>query len=106
VRRLEEIRPVAILHTPPARPSSTSGRHGRLGASERTRRRGATVTLRHAEVLDKAGNFYTANLRGASQKIEYTLKGDAEETYEPHSRSRGSVTSPCRAILADSRSIG
>ena len=26
---------------------------------------GTTVTLRHAEVLDKAGNFYTENLRAA-----------------------------------------
>ena len=29
---------------------------------------GTTVTLRHAEVLDKDGNFYTDNLRGAAQR--------------------------------------
>jgi alpha-L-rhamnosidase len=40
-------------------------------------------------VLDKAGNFYTANLRGAPQKVEYTLKGGGEETYEPHFTFQG-----------------
>ena len=36
---------------------------------------GTTVTLRHAEVLDKDGNFYTANLRKAKAAVQYTLKG-------------------------------
>ena len=37
---------------------------------------GTTITLRHAEVLDQHGNFYTENLRSAKQIIRYTLKGD------------------------------
>ena len=38
--------------------------HGRLGAARRCRGPpGTTVTLRHAEMLDKDGNFYTENLR-------------------------------------------
>jgi len=46
---------------------------------------GTVVTLRFAEVLDKAGNLYTANLRRASQTDRYTLKGGGTpETYEPH----------------------
>jgi alpha-L-rhamnosidase len=45
---------------------------------------GTTVRLHHAEVLDKQGNFYTANLRTAQQADSYTLKGGAEETFEPH----------------------
>lgn len=45
---------------------------------------GTKITLKHAEVLDKDGHFYTTNLRQADQKIEYTLKGDGQEIYEPH----------------------
>ena len=37
------------------------------------------MTLRHAEVLDKQGNFYTANLRGAKADGAYTLKGGGPE---------------------------
>ena len=45
---------------------------------------GERVVLRHAEVLDAEGNFYTDNLRSARARIEYTLKGGGPETYEPH----------------------
>ena len=45
---------------------------------------GTTVTLRHAEVLDKQGNFYTENLRKAKATLQYTLKGGGPETFEPH----------------------
>ncbi|MBB4080681.1 alpha-L-rhamnosidase [Lewinella aquimaris] len=44
---------------------------------------GTTVTVEHAEVLDKEGNFYTTNLRAAKQRIDYTLAGGAEETFRP-----------------------
>jgi len=52
---------------------------------------GTTVTLRHAEVLDADGNIYTDNLRvpkdgkpgGARQTDKYTLRGGAEEVFEP-----------------------
>jgi len=50
---------------------------------------GDKVTLHHAEVLDKRGNFYTENLRAAKQEIGYTLRGGAEETYEPHFTFQG-----------------
>ena len=45
---------------------------------------GTKIILKHAEVLDKDGNFYTENLRAADQLLEYTLKGGGEEIYEPH----------------------
>jgi len=51
---------------------------------------GATVTLRHAEVLNPDGTIYTANLRGAPQTDQYTLRGpqgDGQgevEVFEPH----------------------
>ncbi len=45
---------------------------------------GEEVVLRHAEVLDAKGNFYTENLRSAKQTVRYTLKGDKDgETYHP-----------------------
>jgi alpha-L-rhamnosidase len=45
---------------------------------------GDTVTISHAEVLDKEENFYTANLRAAKAQDRYILKGGGEETFEPH----------------------
>jgi alpha-L-rhamnosidase len=45
---------------------------------------GTTITLRYAEVLDRTGDLYTANLRRAGQTDRYTLRGDGEERYEPH----------------------
>ncbi len=45
---------------------------------------GTTITLRYAEVLDRTGDLYTANLRRAGQTDRYTLKGEGEERYEPH----------------------
>lgn len=50
---------------------------------------GATVTIRHAEVLDQEGNFYTDNLRSATQIVRYTLKGGGEELFEPHFTFQG-----------------
>ncbi len=50
---------------------------------------GTKITLRHAEVLDKEGNFYTENLRDAEQKVEYTFKGSGEEIFEPHFTFQG-----------------
>lgn len=50
---------------------------------------GDKITLYHAEVLDKEGNFYTENLRPAKQKNEYILKGNGEEFFEPHFTFQG-----------------
>ena len=45
---------------------------------------GDKITIQHAEVLDKNGNFYTENLRAAKATATYILKGGGEETFEPH----------------------
>jgi alpha-L-rhamnosidase len=50
---------------------------------------GQKITLKHVEVLDQEGNIYTANLRKAQQKIEYTFKGSEVETFEPHFTFQG-----------------
>ena len=44
---------------------------------------GEQITIHHAEVLDKEGNFYIDNLRAARQEVVYTLKGGGQEIYEP-----------------------
>jgi len=45
---------------------------------------GHKVVIRHAEVLDKYGNFYIDNLRAANATATYYLSGKGEETFEPH----------------------
>lgn len=47
-------------------------------------RKGDRVVLRFAEVLDKAGNFYTENLRKAKATDELILGGEEETLFEPH----------------------
>ncbi|MES2378231.1 MAG: family 78 glycoside hydrolase catalytic domain [Bacteroidota bacterium] len=44
---------------------------------------GDKIVISHAEVMDKAGNFYTDNLRDAKCINTFILKGDGEETFEP-----------------------
>ncbi|MBV7533130.1 family 78 glycoside hydrolase catalytic domain [Chitinophaga sp. sic0106] len=51
-------------------------------------KKGDTVTLQHAEVLDKQGNFYTGNLREAKATDTYILK-DGVQTLEPVFTWRG-----------------
>jgi len=50
---------------------------------------GDKALLRHAEILDAAGNFYTENLRSARETVEYILCGDGEEVFEPHFSFQG-----------------
>lgn len=44
---------------------------------------GETIKLRYAERLNPDGSIYTENLRNATVTDYYTLRGGAEETYEP-----------------------
>jgi len=46
--------------------------------------KGEQIILRHAEVLDKEGDMYYANLRAADATASYTLNGGGEEVFEPH----------------------
>ncbi len=45
--------------------------------------KGAEVTLYHAEVLDKEGEFYITNLRKAKQKNTFIINGKADQVYHP-----------------------
>ncbi|HYH34642.1 MAG TPA: family 78 glycoside hydrolase catalytic domain [Nocardioides sp.] len=44
---------------------------------------GATVRIRHGEVLNPDGTLYTANLRSAKATDYYTFATDGPETFEP-----------------------
>jgi alpha-L-rhamnosidase len=85
VRRIEELRPVKVFKTPGGDTVVDMGQN-MVGWPKLMVQgpAGTTVTLRHAEVLDKDGNFYTANLRTAQETVRYTLKGGGPETFEPH----------------------
>ncbi len=90
VRKMMEIKPVNILTTPKGELVVDMGQNMvgwvRLKASLNN---GTKISLSHAEVLNKEGNFYTANLRAARQIIEYTARGDQEEVFEPHFTFQG-----------------
>jgi alpha-L-rhamnosidase len=90
VRRHEELKPVRIFRTPAGQTVADLGQN--MVGWVRLRVQGpagTVVTLRHAEVLDRDGNFYTENLRSAAQQLRYTLKGGGEEVYEPHFSYQG-----------------
>ena len=84
VRKIEEIQPIRIWTTPNGTLVADMGQNMvgwiRLKVNGPA---GTTVTIRHAEVLDKYGEFYTENLRAAEATLEYTLSGNGTETYEP-----------------------
>ena len=90
VKEIEEIKPVKVLHTPAGDTVLDMGQNMvgwmrfRLTAPA-----GTTVMLRHAEVLDNEGNFYTENLRSAKETIRYTSRGGGVETFEPHFSFQG-----------------
>ena len=95
-----EIKPIEILTTPSGETVIDFGQtmvgwvRLRVSGPE-----GTKVMLRHAEVLDQAGNFYTENLRAAAQTVtlilrgERTIEGQEEniivEVYEPRFTFQG-----------------
>jgi len=85
VRAIEEIKPIKVIKTPGGDTVLDMGQNMvgwvrmQVNAPAGTR-----ITLRHAEVLDSAGNFYTANLRAAKATDQYTTKGGGVEVFEPH----------------------
>ena len=85
VRAIEEIKPVKLITTPKGETVIDMGQNMvgwvRLKVQGK---KGEQATIKFAEVLDKAGNFYTDNLRSAKATDVYILKGEGEEVYEPH----------------------
>ena len=51
-------------------------------------KKGERIVLRHAETLDKDGNFYTANYRSAKNLITYVCSGE-EDVFKPRFSFQG-----------------
>ncbi|MDQ1141959.1 glycoside hydrolase family 78 protein [Pedobacter agri] len=90
VRKHETFKPVKIFKTPLRETVVDFGQNlvgwvmlNAKGAA------GTKISISHAEVLDKAGNFYTTNLRSAKQTNQYILKGNVAQTFEPHFSFQG-----------------
>lgn len=90
VRRINELVPIKIFKTPSGDAVVDLGQNMvgwvRLKVKGPA---GTVVTLRHAEVLDQNGNFYTDNLRSAKSTVSYTLSGRGMEIFEPHFTYQG-----------------
>lgn len=85
VRKHETFRAVKIIKTPKGETVVDFGQNlvGFVDLKV-SGKAGDTITLHHAEVLDKDGNFYTTNLRTAKQVAKYVLKGSGEEHFQAH----------------------
>jgi alpha-L-rhamnosidase len=73
---------------------------------------GTTAILRFAEALDDDGELYTANLRRADVRDEYTFRGDGVESFAPESTWHGfryaeitGLPAPIAAIQVEARAI-
>jgi len=84
VRITEKLKPVKKIITPKGETVFDFGQNltgvveARFECPE-----GTAITLRHAEVLDKDGNFYTENLRQARATETFICGGDGQEIFMP-----------------------
>lgn len=85
VKIKESFKPVKLITTPKGEKVIDFGQN-LVGwvIMKATGKAGDGIVLKHAEVLDKEGNFYTDNLRAAKAANTYILKGDGVETFRPH----------------------
>ena len=90
IRRQEVFKPVRILTTPKGEQVIDFGQN-LVGwvTMKVTGKAGDKITISHAEVLDKKGNFYTDNLRAARQQNVFILSGNGVETLEPRFTFQG-----------------
>lgn len=84
VKAVEEIKPIKLITTPKGEMVFDLGQN-MVGwvRIKMNGEKGEKAILKFAEVLDKDGNFYTANLRSAKCTDTYIFKGEGVETYEP-----------------------
>ncbi len=85
VKAIEQIKPIKQLTTPKGEMVFDMGQNmvGWLRIKLKGKK-GDVVKIKFAEVLDKEGNFYTANLRSAKATDTYIFKDDNEVVYEPN----------------------
>lgn len=85
IRKQETFTPVKIFRTPKGEQVIDFGQNLVGWVKVRVRgQAGDQVVIKHAEVLDKQGNFYTENLRAARATATYILRGSGVEVFEPH----------------------
>lgn len=90
VTRQETLKPITMFKTPKDELVIDFGQNMVGWVRFKVRgKAGDRVVLKHAEVLDAEGNFYTENLRSAKARIEYILKGEGVETFEPRFTFQG-----------------
>jgi alpha-L-rhamnosidase len=84
VKKIQELRPRKIFTTPKGEKVIDLGQNMVGWVKLKVKgKKGDRVTINFAEVLDKEGNFYTDNLRGAKNTDVYILKGEEDEYFEP-----------------------
>ncbi len=85
VKKQESLKPLKVLVTPAGEKVIDFGQNlvgwVQMKVSGNP---GTKITLSHAEVLDKEGNFYTENLRAAKARDVFILRGEGIEEFEPH----------------------
>jgi alpha-L-rhamnosidase len=89
VIRHEQFKPVKFIKTPKGENVVDFGQNLVGWVQVKVKgKKGDVIKINHAEVLDKEGNFYTDNLRGAQQETKYTLNGE-QQLLEPHFTFQG-----------------
>lgn len=84
VKKQETFKPVKIFKTPKGEQVIDFGQNlVGLVMVKAKGKPGDKITIQHAEVLDKAGNFYIENLRAAKATAQYILNNE-EKIFEPH----------------------
>jgi alpha-L-rhamnosidase len=85
VTKHETFKPLAVITTPKGETVIDFGQNlSGFVHFKASGKAGDSIVLEHGEVLDKAGNFYNANLRTAAAKDVFILNGKGEEYFEPH----------------------
>ena len=84
IKKRESFKPVKIFRTPTDEQVIDFGQNlvGWVEVKAKGNA-GDKITIQHAEVLDKNGNFYIENLRAAKATAHYILKGGEDESFEP-----------------------
>lgn len=102
VQAIQEIKPVKFFKTPKGESVLDMGQNmvGVVRLKVKGNK-GDKIVIKFAEVLDKAGNFYTDNLRAAKCTDTYILKGGAEETYQPRFTFHGFRFVKLEGLAAD-----
>mgnify|MGYP000873581216 CR=1 FL=1 len=85
VKAIQEIKPIKQITTPKGEIVYDMGQNMVGWVRLKVKgKKGDEITVKFAEVLDKAGNFYTDNLRKAKCTDVFILNGSGEEVFEPH----------------------